>query len=1123
MTTEARSLRLVCLVVIRDDAERLPAWLDAARPLADAIVALDEGSSDGSVALLEREPLVRTLLHGEPSKVPAAPSRAAAVNRLLDAAAELEPEWLMWLDVTERLAPSDVEPLRDFLAGDALPGLAYGLRRDGGGDAFRLFAHRSGQRLPPKAPDDAMVPADIPRERWMATTLTLEPATKVGPPRDRAPGTPVLVPREDPLGKDGVPVISAVVISHDDCDDCIEATVRALVQQDCLEPFEVIVVTIGSDRTADLVRERFPEVEVVRLLRAAPPGEARNAGLARARGDYVTFLRPDIRLTQGSLAASVRAHDDGRPLVTGTIVNGTRTRAGWATYFLEHSARLPGRPPGEIDGAQPYCSYVRETLVAHGGFRDDLPRGDATTVALDVTGSGYRAHLAQDVQMVHDSRCRTAHRLLSNSFQRGQAMARAELDWAPAGRLLARSSIPAFGPGYVLRQLATTAENVRRWGDGLEVNYSLSRPLVAAGASAAWAGFWFHMLRAARRSGLGLGRLGFAGTGGAPPPPGSGAQERGHQGAVLNALYPLHPHHPWLARVPVHIRRTTRRVLTRGAVRAHLLRCRDVVIVAVTGSAGKTTTKDLLGEMLAAVGPTVRTRHNENGLWGVPASLLAIRPSDRFAVLEVGIKRGPGEMRWMAGLFRPRVAVLTGIGIFHSEVIGSTEAIAREKRALLERLGRRGTAVVNADDRLARAAAEHLPCRVVLAGWATDADVRLLGARTAWPHGLDLELAVRGRRMRARVGVHGRHLAPLVAIAVAAADAVGVPAVDALDAAGRFSPRAGRFSPTPGPRGSMLIVDDWKSRVPNAVAAVEALGETHAPRRIAVLGEVQVDEQTTDTYRPIARALVTTADRVIAVGRAGPPLEHLLAHTDLGTRLLQVADADAAAVALSAELGPGDVALLHGAGHHDLELISLRLDPDTDPEWQRDWRLRPASRVGRTVTEVLAFLATADDVTSLERHGNALTYAGTCGHRLTREGRFLPADDVDVVTRCARMGVAALLVLRAAEPENAAAVSRAVPSVLEHVAGHGHRGILFDLDDGSSTGSHVAQLVTHLAEGLRVQGCWSGLIVSTSQGPHCAASAAVVDFSVLDLRRSGGATLAERTERALATTLRDVP
>jgi UDP-N-acetylmuramoyl-tripeptide--D-alanyl-D-alanine ligase len=1124
MTPEPDQPRLVCLVVTRDDADRLPAWLDAARPLADAILALDEGSSDASVALLEREPLVRTVLHGEPSRAGAARSRAAAVNRLIDAAAALEPQWLLWLDVAERVAPCDVEPLRDFLARDALPGLAYGLRSDAGGVAFRLFAHRGGQRLPPEASDDAMVPDAIPRARWMATTLTLEPVTARGPARDRAPGAPVLVPREDSSSAEDTPVISVVVISGDDDDDHIESAVRALLEQECPEPFEVIVVTSGSDRTADIVRERFPEAEVVQLPRAALPGAARNAGLTRARGDYVTFAASHIQLLPGSLAARVRAHDSGYLLVTAATFNGTRTWAGWAMYFLDHTALLPGRPSGEVDGPPPHCSYVRETLVALGGFPEDMRAGEDAVVDLELARRGYRAYLARDVQMVHHSRCRTARRLVRHHFQRGRAMARIELDRAPAGRRLARSSRRAFGLAYVPRRLATTTEHVRRWGDSHRLRYVWSLPLVGAGAGAAWAGFWFEATRAPRRRGLGLTRPAFAGTQGSPPPSRSGAQERGHADAVLAALYPLHPNHPWLARVPVPIRRITRRGLTRVAVRAHLLRCRNVVIVAVTGSAGKTTTKDLLGEMLAAAGPTVRTRHNENGLWGVPATLLAVRPSDRFAVIEVGIKRGPGEMRWMAGLFRPRVAVLTGIGTFHSEVLGSDEAIAHEKRALLERLGRRGTAVVNADDPLARAAAERLPCRVLLAGWAADADVRLLAVRTAWPHGLDLELVVGGRRMRARVGVHGRHLAPLVAMAVAAADAVGVPVLEALDAAGAFTPRVGRLSPTPGPRGSMLIVDDWKSRVPSAVAAVQALGDTHARRRVAVLGEVQVDEQTTDTYRPIAQALVATADRVIAVGRAGPPLERLLAQTDLAARLLQVADAEAAAVALSAELGPGDVALLHGAGHHDLELISLRLDPGTDPAWIRDWRLRPPSRVGRPVTEVLAVLDAEGGATILERHGEALTYAGTTGHQLTREGGFIPADDADVVAWCARLGVAPLLVLRAAGPEGAAAVSSAVPSALEHVVAHGHRGILLELGGGLAAEPRVEQLITRMTERLRTEGLWSGMVIRTSASPRYAALAAAVDLAVLDLRGpGGGSSWAERTERVLTATAQDAP
>jgi UDP-N-acetylmuramoyl-tripeptide--D-alanyl-D-alanine ligase len=304
-------------------------------------------------------------------------------------------------------------------------------------------------------------------------------------------------------------------------------------------------------------------------------------------------------------------------------------------------------------------------------------------------------------------------------------------------------------------------------------------------------------------------------------------------------LYPAAARVPGLALIPLSARRALRRLLLTRRVRRHTAGLEGVTVVAVTGSMGKTTTKDLIAEMLAGAGPTLKTRGTANGADAVPNTLLAIRPEHRFAAIELGIFDSPGEMTWMASLFQPRVAVLTGIGEDHVLAYGSKAAIAREKRALLERLGPAGIAVVNADDELARVTVEGLPCRVVLAGRAEDAEVRVVDDRLAWPDGLDVELAVDGRRLGARLRVPGRHYAPVVALAVAAARACGIDPERAMAAVAQVEPVPGRLNVEPGPNGSSLLMDDYKSRLPSARAALAVLAEAPAERRIAVVGEMQ--------------------------------------------------------------------------------------------------------------------------------------------------------------------------------------------------------------------------------------------------------------------------------------------
>jgi glycosyltransferase involved in cell wall biosynthesis len=251
------------------------------------------------------------------------------------------------------------------------------------------------------------------------------------------------------------------------------------------------VVVSGRDRSAQIVRDRLPSVTVVDLGDGALPGAARNAGLRVARGDYVSFPGSHVELPPGSLAARIRAHDLGYAMVTGTTVNGTPTRAGWASYFLDHSSVLPGRPSEELRGPPAHCSYIRKVLLEAGGFPGDRRSGEDTVVNVELSRRGYRAYRSQDIVLIHRSPCRGVIGLLRHHFQRGRGLGRILMEQASAtcdGRV--RRQTATLLRGYVSRRLFVTSANVQRWGEDLLPTYERAFPLVRAATIAAWVGAW---------------------------------------------------------------------------------------------------------------------------------------------------------------------------------------------------------------------------------------------------------------------------------------------------------------------------------------------------------------------------------------------------------------------------------------------------------------------------------------------------------------------------------------------------------------------------------------------------------------------------------------------------------
>jgi glycosyltransferase involved in cell wall biosynthesis len=280
-------------------------------------------------------------------------------------------------------------------------------------------------------------------------------------------------------------------------------TVESVVNQECPWPFEVIVVLSGrgAEAAAARVRARFPGVTVVELPRPALPGVARNAGLRLARGEYVSFPGSHVELPPGSLAARLRAHDLGYAMVTGTTRNGNPTRAGWASYFLDHSSVLPGRPTMELDQAPSHCSYHRETLLAVGGFPETMRAGEDTVVNQELVRRGHRALRAQDVALIHRSPCRTPWKLVRHHFTRGRAYGRIVRDRDG----LSMRVFPGAEERRILKALSSgrverTTANVERWaGDPeLEATYRRVYRLVVLGALAATAGAWLELIRRPR-------------------------------------------------------------------------------------------------------------------------------------------------------------------------------------------------------------------------------------------------------------------------------------------------------------------------------------------------------------------------------------------------------------------------------------------------------------------------------------------------------------------------------------------------------------------------------------------------------------------------------------------------
>ena len=285
-------------------------------------------------------------------------------------------------------------------------------------------------------------------------------------------------------------------------------------------------------------------------------------------------------------------------------------------------------------------------------------------------------------------------------------------------------------------------------------------------------------------------------------------------------------------------------------------------VIAVTGSGGKTTTKDVIAALLGESRPVAKSEGNLNNEYGLPLSLLRVPAEAHAAVVEIGINHA-GEMRPLAGIAAPDIGVVTNVGSAHLGNFASVDEIGREKGQLIESLSEGGTAILNADDPRVSGFRSLHSGRTVTFGIDRAADIRAEDVEELGADGIRFRLA--GNRMVS--ALPGRHSVYNILAAIAAVRPLGIGPERLPDAVARLRPTAMRGIVRKA--GGVTVIDDCYNANPSAMAAMlEVLRRTDATRRIAVLGEMrELGERSRELHRQVGMAVALAGvDYLVAVG-----------------------------------------------------------------------------------------------------------------------------------------------------------------------------------------------------------------------------------------------------------------
>jgi UDP-N-acetylmuramoyl-tripeptide--D-alanyl-D-alanine ligase len=365
--------------------------------------------------------------------------------------------------------------------------------------------------------------------------------------------------------------------------------------------------------------------------------------------------------------------------------------------------------------------------------------------------------------------------------------------------------------------------------------------------------------------------------------------------------------------------------------RAHRRSLESTRFVCVTGSSGKTTTKELIAAVLATRLRGTKSPGTQNTIETAARTILRTQPGDDFAVVETDAW-SPGSIAESAALVRPDIAVVATVGREHQKEFGSVEAAAAEARLLVEAAG---AAILNADDPLVLAMREAARGAVVTIGEAPASTLRASEVAATWPDRLSFTLSYDGQSLPISTKLCGVHWTQSVLAALAVGVQLEIPLESAVRAIEAFEPIDGRLSPAVCD-GVTFIRDDWKAPQWSVGLALDFIAAARAKRKVIVIGWISNRSGPLESvYAGIAEQALAAADEVVLVGG----LAAAAGVEAADGRLRCFPTVRAAARYFDSSLRAGDLVLLKGVDDHLQRIILARRTT------VRCWRERCGRRV----------------------------------------------------------------------------------------------------------------------------------------------------------------------------------